>query len=608
MGNYKNRARKVSRKRKLTRTTTLSAEVVSDTAKRMCIDAQTTPPSRINNFVSSSSREKLAKAIERCESHTERKEENLQEGFVMFSIVILKSVLALLCCPSCQAIGLDLEEDRARKQGFAICFLVKCSACLWTHKAMSSEACKVPRKKKNSIEVNIRMALAMRNLGIGYEGIQTFCMHMNMPDPMNKTAYQRTINVLHNAYMHVAAESMKQASDDVKVKEDSSDIAVSFDGTWQKPGHASLNGLVTAIALSTGKVIDFQVKSKKCKGCQSHEHLDKNSEKYQTWKLNHAYNCGTNHFKSSGSMEVDATLEIFQRSVEKNGLRYVQFIGDGDSSTYQGISTAKPYGDGVEIVKKECVGHVQKRVGGRLRNLKSKYRKKKLSDGKGIGGRGRLTDKMIDTMQNYYGLAIRKNKNNLNGMKSDIMAGLYHLASSIEKPQHHLCPEGKNSWCGWQRDKANGTSTYKPKNGLPGAIVEVVKPIYETLSSESLLSRCLDSYTQNPNEAVNNLIWKRCPKKTYQGKKIVEICTASAVTAFNDGCLSIADVLRKCGVSPGFHTMNAIMHCDMKRISVADKQSQTVTKKRRQRLRAIRKGLWDHEKEKEGPVYEPGAF
>ena len=96
---------------------------------------------------------------------------------------------------------------------------------------MSSEACKVPRKK-NSIEVNIRMALAMRNFGIGYEGIQPFCMHIHMPDPINKTAYQRQITVLLTAYMHFAVESMKQASDDGKVKEDSSDIAVIFDGTW----------------------------------------------------------------------------------------------------------------------------------------------------------------------------------------------------------------------------------------------------------------------------------------------------------------------------------------------------------------------------------------
>ena len=30
---------------------------------------------------------------------------------------------------------------------------------------------------------------------------------------------------------------------------------------------------------------------------------------------------------------------------------------------------SKPYGDGVEIEKKECVGHIQKRMGCALRNL-----------------------------------------------------------------------------------------------------------------------------------------------------------------------------------------------------------------------------------------------
>ena len=54
----------------------------------------------------------------------------------------------------------------------------------------------------------------------------------------------------------------------------------------------------------------------------------------------------------------------------------------------------------------------------------------KLSDGKSIGGRGRLTDRMIDTMQNYYDCAIRKNKNNLDGMVNDVKAGLFHIAST----------------------------------------------------------------------------------------------------------------------------------------------------------------------------------
>ena len=42
---------------------------------------------------------------------------------------------------------------------------------------------------------------------------------------------------------------------------------------------------------------------------------------------------------------------------------------------------------------------------------------KKLSDGKTVGGKGRLTGKVIDKMQNYYGKAIRGNKGDLNGMK-----------------------------------------------------------------------------------------------------------------------------------------------------------------------------------------------
>ena len=81
------------------------------------------------------------------------------------------------------------------------------------------------------------------------------------------------------------------------------------------------------------------------------------------------------------------------------------------------------------------------------------------------------------------------------------------------------------------------------------------------------------------------------PQENLLGEKSVEICTASAVAASNDGCLSSADVLTKCCVSPGGHNMNALMDLHMKQISVADMQYQTVADKRRQRLRAIRKGL-----------------
>ena len=167
--------------------------------------------------------------------------------------------------------------------------------------------------------------------------------------------------------------------------------------------------------------------------------MDKESEEYLNWKMSHEPSYTKKHSGSSVQMEVAGVFDIYKRSEQKYGLRYMSHIGDGDSSTFSSVSTAKPYGEHIMIEKKECVGHVQKRLGSQLRKLKANYGKKKLDDGNTIGGRGRLTEKIIDTMQNYYGLAIRKNKGNLDGMINDTLAGLYHIASNENNPQHDLC-------------------------------------------------------------------------------------------------------------------------------------------------------------------------
>ena len=73
-------------------------------------------------------------------------------------------------------------------------------------------------------------------------------------------------------------------------------------------------------------------------------------------------------------------------------------------------------------------------------------------------------------------------------MASDVKAGLYHLASSVEKPQHHLCPKGKDYWCGWQKGAGNKTKLYRHRKGLPKAVVDVIKPIYDFLADHTVLS------------------------------------------------------------------------------------------------------------------------
>ena len=77
-----------------------------------------------------------------------------------------------------------------------------------------------------------------------------------------------------------------------------------------------------------------------------------------------------------------------------------------DGKRHAAVQDMNVYG-GVTVEKEECVGHVQKRIGKSLRHLKQRLGSTKLSDGKAIGGPGRLTEGVINSLQTYYGQAER---------------------------------------------------------------------------------------------------------------------------------------------------------------------------------------------------------
>lgn len=288
---------------------------------------------------------------------------------------------------------------------------------------------------------------------------------------------------------------------------------------------------------------------------------------------------------------------IFHRSVEKHKLQYKNYLGDGDSKGHSSVVGC--YGPDVEVRKLQCVGHVQKRVGKRLRSLKKSKR--------GLGGRGKLTDAVIDKLQNYYGLAVRQNKGNLEGMKGDIMASLYHVASSDEKPQHEKCPRGENTWCNYWKAKTEGTEHKHKSKGLSDDIVTAVLPIYMDLTKESLLSGCLHGRTQNQNEAINQLYWIRCPKCVFVGKDVLELGVYDSVIVFNSGMRACTEVLSQMGLAIGEHCYQAYCNMDSDRIRHA-KRSTSEKKKRRKYLRWKKKGREDWCQDQEGTVYESGAF
>jgi len=94
-----------------------------------------------------------------------------------------------------------------------------------------------------------------------------------------------------------------------------------------------------------------------------------------------------NYSGSANKMKIDGIVEMFCKS-ERNSVKYKTYIDNGDSKTFKGICDIQPYKN-VIVEKKVCVGHVEKRMETKLRNLKKKM--------KGLGGKGngKLTDKLI---------------------------------------------------------------------------------------------------------------------------------------------------------------------------------------------------------------------
>ncbi|XP_076621601.1 uncharacterized protein LOC143342005 [Colletes latitarsis] len=277
-------------------------------------------------------------------------------------------------------------------------------------------------------------------------------------------------------------------------------------------------------------------------------------------------------------MEVDAVTEMFAASEEKYDIRYTNYIGDGDSKTYKGIVDSKPYGD-ITVKKKECIGHVQKRMGAQLRKVKK--------ENKGLGGRGKLTAKLIDELTVYYGLAIRKNSNSMEEMKNAIWATFYHKISTDRNPQHEKCPIGKDSWCSWQKAKAHESlENYTHSDPISEDVQQAIRPVYEKLSSNELLERCLGGFTQNSNESVNALIWSMV---TSSGAKIVEIATHIAINIFNDGYKNILLIMQTMNLKIGPNAQEACQKWDTQRITVANLRAQQATKEARKQKRAAQK-------------------
>ena len=285
----------------------------------------------------------------------------------------------LVKCPRCE-FAVEINHCVENKQGLAHEFHIKCKSisCRWLRKFFSSKEATREGCGSKPFDINLRAILAFREIGRGEAGIETFCGYMNIPPPMTESTYNNTVKeTMLPIYLQVAQNDMEEAAADLRVisnddsvdineEDEVCDIAASFDGTWQRHGYSSLNGVVTTISIDTGKCLAYECLTKTCKSCEMLQ--SRKGTEYEKFEMDHA--CPINHKGSAEAMEVSGVLRLYNKSVKNLKLCYMNYIGDGDSKAYPSVVAAQPYGPNKIPAKWECVGHVQKRVGGRLRRLK----------------------------------------------------------------------------------------------------------------------------------------------------------------------------------------------------------------------------------------------
>ena len=396
--------------------------------------------------------------------------------------------------------------------------------------------------------------------GTGLVGARRFGLSSNLAGSINSyqwhkysTAQGHQSSSMYNDHLEIVNKCVRQAAHEHDTYSDDEgimNVAVSYDGTWLTRGHSSNLGMGFVIDANTGFVLDHNILSRFCQACDRIKLRHANDPDRITEEIfrhKDQGHCLANFEGTSGVMEREHALRMWARSVEKNKMRYTQFISDGDSSAFRAVRDSDPY-DGIDIEKQECINHVQKRLGSRLRKLKKETYTEIVSKVTGrvtkratLGGAGKLTDNVIDRLTGYYGAAIRRTLNTtITKMKDACIAGFKHVTSTDANHDHEHCQEGTTSYCFYKKAIANGEkpqshSLMKVSCSLDRSERQKVMQIYDDLTAPDLLQRCITGSTQNANESIHQKIWNKLPKTKHHGLKTAEYSTAQTVVEHNLG-------------------------------------------------------------------------
>ena len=293
----------------------------------------------------------------------------LGEGYKIIDSSICQNVLDCISkCTNCSAEKtLQLKQNNTKRMGMCETLILYRNSCKTSIKSFQrSKPVGKQKGRQQMIDINLRSVIAATSGGGGLTTLRRMCTDFNFPEPITEHPYNRYLKHLEDNSVKNCERSLPNAAENLrKLKlngiNDKSvvvNVPVSVDGSWQKRyGFNSSLGMVFLISIDTGCVLDYVVKSVFCHECK------KNSNATESWKTQHKNKCMINHEGSSGAMEKEGAITMFTRSIDKHNMRYIVYVGDGDTSSFGAVKNAvqAKFGDTYPIEKEDCIGHIQKK-------------------------------------------------------------------------------------------------------------------------------------------------------------------------------------------------------------------------------------------------------
>ena len=128
------------------------------------------------------------------------------------------------------------------------------------------------------------------------------------------------------------------------------------------------------------------------------------------------------------------------------------------------------------------------------------------------------------------------------------------------------------------------------------------------MADPSLLKRWAKGKMQNANECLHSVIWSKCPKTVFVGKRRVEGAVASAVSSFNIGATQLTQVMERLGAEPSVVSNSILESMDTSRIVGAKHQMREAFKDQRKIQSGQAKHRQVQQERGEGPTYASGSF